>query len=665
LHKNGHFVHIELKGSNQLYNPLIKAMLITCRDITERKTAEQAIADSYKKLEDYKFAIDQSNTVFIMDDAGVYLYVNDNFCKLTKYTREDVIGQSRVTLASGYHNESFFNAMWQTIRSGKVWRSHVKGRAKDGSYFWVEATITPFMDGTGKPYQYLSINTDISQTKLAEEALATSNERFQYVTQATFDAIWDWDIANKTIFWGDGYKTLFGYEPGLHTITRNQGFSVFIHPDERRKVLTSIYDTIDSGASYWSQGYRYRKADGEYAYVVDKAIIIRDEQGYAIRMIGAMQDNTERRMAAEELKKSELKFRSMVYNITDVITLLDENGFVLYCSPSLTAVLGYAPEEVIGLKMFSLMHPDDYARSKEVFKNLMTTKGNGGIIEAKYKHKNGHYLTVESQGNNQLHNPAINAVVLTTRDTTKRKEKEEEKLQLVYELMEKNADLKQFSYITSHNLRAPLTNLMAICTLLDTENISQEDTHELINAFKTSTIKLNDTLNDLIKILIIKDGRSQEIETVYFHKTLNEVKASIAGMIEASRAVIHADFSAAASVNFYSIYMESILLNLLTNSLKYAYPGRKPVIAMQTRVEEKFVVFTFMDNGMGMNMQKVRSKIFGLYQRFHTNIEGKGIGLYLVQSQVTALGGSITVDSKEGEGTTFVIWFKKELFGKR
>jgi signal transduction histidine kinase len=311
------------------------------------------------------------------------------------------------------------------------------------------------------------------------------------------------------------------------------------------------------------------------------------------------------------------------------------------------------------------MHPDDYARSKEVFKNLMTTKGNGGIIEAKYKHKNGHYLTVESQGNNQLHNPAINAVVLTTRDTTKRKEKEEEKLQLVYELMEKNADLKQFSYITSHNLRAPLTNLMAICTLLDTENISQEDTHELINAFKTSTIKLNDTLNDLIKILIIKDGRSQEIETVYFHKTLNEVKASIAGMIEASRAVIHADFSAAASVNFYSIYMESILLNLLTNSLKYAYPGRKPVIAMQTRVEEKFVVFTFMDNGMGMNMQKVRSKIFGLYQRFHTNIEGKGIGLYLVQSQVTALGGSITVDSKEGEGTTFVIWFKKELFGKR
>jgi signal transduction histidine kinase len=302
---------------------------------------------------------------------------------------------------------------------------------------------------------------------------------------------------------------------------------------------------------------------------------------------------------------------------------------------------------------------------KENFKVLLNARGNGGITEFRYRHKDGHYIIIEAQGNNQLNNPSIKALILTIRDITRRKEKEEERMLLVYELMEKNADLKQFSYITSHNLRAPLTNLMAICNLLDTEGLTQEETFELINAFKISTAKLSETLNDLIKILIIKDGRSEDIERVHFEKALAEVKRSISGSIEMSGAVIHADFTQAASINFYPAYMESIFLNLLTNAIKYAHPNRKPVIAIQTAQDDKFVVLTFMDNGIGMEMKRVKSKIFGLYQRFHNKIEGKGIGLYLVHSQITALGGSIAVDSTEGEGTTFVIRFKKELFKGR
>lgn len=628
-------------------------------DITDRKNAEQAILESYKKLEDYKFALDQSSLVYIADADGFLTYVNDNLCNVSKYPAQELIGQKPSILDSGYHTLEFFEEIWKMTRSGKTWRGQVKNKANDGSYFWLESTVTPFLDSDGIPYQYLSINSDITQTKLAEEALAASNERFEYVTRATFDAIWDWDINKGTILYSSAYKTLFGYDAGVYAFRLFETYFTKTHPDDVAAVLQSLKDAVHGTGLYWSKDYRFSKADKEYAYVLDKATIVRDKEGKAVRMIGAMQDITDRRRAIAELEKSELKFRSMVHNINDVITLVDENGFVLYSSPSLSAVLGYTPEEVNGLKIFTLLHPDDYERSKEVFKKILSTQGNSDIIEFRYRHKNGQFLIMESQGNNQMRNPAVNALILTTRDITKRREKEEERKLLVYELLEKNADLKQFSYITSHNLRAPLTNLMAICNLLDTEGLSQEDTMMMINAFKVATAKLNETLNDLIKILIIKDGKGQELEEIGFENVFSAVVRSVSGVVEAAGTIIHEDFSAAPSVYFYRSYIESIFLNLLTNAIKYAHPERPPVIEVETHEDKKFVILTFKDNGIGMTMSRVQNKIFGLYQRFHNKIDGKGIGLYLVHSQVTGLGGTITVDSKENEGSTFTIKFKK------
>lgn len=628
-------------------------------DITDRKNAEQEILESYKKLEDYKFALDQSSLVYIADADGYTTYVNDNWCSVSKYTPDELIGKKPAILDSGYHSAQFFEELWQTMASGKTWRGQVKNKAKDGSFFWLESTLTPFLNSAGKPYQYLSINSDITQTKLAEEALAASNERFEYVTRATFDAIWDWDINNGAILYSSAYKTLFGYDAGVYAFKLFEDYFTKTYPDDIAAVLQSLKDAVLGTSLYWSKDYRFRKSNNEYAYVLDKATIVRDNEGKAVRMIGAMQDITERRRAMEELEKSELKFRSMVHNINDIITLVDENGFVLYSSPSLSAVLGYTPEEVNGLKVFALLHPDDYAHSKEVFKKILSTQGNSDIIEFRYRHKNGQFLIMESQGNNQLHNPAVNALILTTRDITKRQEKEEERKLLVYELLEKNADLKQFSYITSHNLRAPLTNLMAICNLLDTEGLSQEDTVMMINAFKLATAKLNETLNDLIKILIIKDGKGQELEEISFENVFSAVISSVSGVVEGAGTIINADFSAAPLVYFYKSYLESIFLNLLTNAIKYAHPERPPVIEIKTQEDKKFIILTFKDNGIGMTMSRVQNKIFGLYQRFHNKIDGKGIGLYLVHSQVTGLGGTITVDSKENEGTAFTIKFKK------
>ena len=136
--------------------------------------------------------------------------------------------------------------------------------------------------------------------------------------------------------------------------------------------------------------------------------------------------------------------------------------------------------------------------------------------------------------------------------------------------------------------------------------------------------------------------------------------ASISNTMESKGVIIEKDFSGASSVKFSDTYLESILLNLLTNSIKYAHPDRKPLIRIRTMKNpyDGGIKLIYSDNGIGMDMQRIKNRIFGLYQRFHNNADSKGIGLYLIHSQITALGGTIEVDSEENVGTTFTINFK-------
>jgi PAS domain S-box-containing protein len=156
-------------------------------DITQRKQSEENLLKSLKEISDYKFALDESSIVAITNQKGIINFVNDNFCRISKYSREELIGKDHRIINSGFHSKEFINALWGTIAHGKIWKGELKNKAKDGSYYWVDTTIVPFLNELGKPFQYIAIRSDITLRKKAEENLIKYSSALEFKNTQLID----------------------------------------------------------------------------------------------------------------------------------------------------------------------------------------------------------------------------------------------------------------------------------------------------------------------------------------------------------------------------------------------------------------------------------------------------------------------------------------------
>ena len=152
----------------------------------ENDLHEFALHETLKELADIKFALDQSTIVAITDQRGIITFVNDEFCRISKYSRDELLGQDHRIINSGYHPKEFIRDLWTTIASGQVWKGDLKNRAKDSSIYWVDTTIVPFLNSDGKPYQYVAIRHDITQLKVAEEKIIQQTVELQRAAQLSF-----------------------------------------------------------------------------------------------------------------------------------------------------------------------------------------------------------------------------------------------------------------------------------------------------------------------------------------------------------------------------------------------------------------------------------------------------------------------------------------------
>jgi PAS domain S-box-containing protein len=173
-HSNGTYIWLKCIYTNRLNDPEVNAIICNFREITEQKKSEKLLQQSASELSAYKYALDEAAIVVITNQKGIITHVNDNFCKISQYSRNELIDQDNRLINSGFHPKTFIRNLWETIAGGAIWREEIKNKAKDGSYYWVDTTIIPFLNQYGKPYQYVAISSDITERKLIKEQVKTA-----------------------------------------------------------------------------------------------------------------------------------------------------------------------------------------------------------------------------------------------------------------------------------------------------------------------------------------------------------------------------------------------------------------------------------------------------------------------------------------------------------
>jgi signal transduction histidine kinase len=222
------------------------------------------------------------------------------------------------------------------------------------------------------------------------------------------------------------------------------------------------------------------------------------------------------------------------------------------------------------------------------------------------------------------------------------------------ELIQRNNQLEQYAYITAHNLRAPVARLKGLVYIFEKLGGVNKDNLEIVKKIGNSALEMEEVLSDMNKILELKNGNYGHTNVVDLSLVIEKVKKILADSLFESDAVISTELMV-RQVHANEPYLESIFYNLISNAIKYRSESRALQIVINSFREREHIIIEFRDNGIGIDLEKFGDKIFGLYQRFHDHVAGKGLGLYLVKTQIEAMGGTITIDSKVGKGAVFTI----------
>ncbi|HIK27101.1 MAG: PAS domain S-box protein [Oscillatoriaceae bacterium SKW80] len=303
LRKDGQFIWIRLiiavvprEGEPQL-------AIILVEDITDKRQIEEQLQRSLKELSDIKIALDRSAIVAITDPQGKITHINDKFCEISKYSRQELIGQDHRILNSGYHSKDFFKEMWATIVSGKIWKGEIKNKAKDGSYYWVDTTIVPFLNNRGKPEQFLAIRYEITKRKQAEEQIKASQIFLKSLLENLPISVFTLQAKeNKIVFWNRASQNLFGYNK-KEVIGKNY-----------RELFTAIgADWLNNSSQKVQENSQKAELEEESIHTPHQGIrIVRtrlipicDAAGKIEYILGIAEDITEQKRIEAALKKSE------------------------------------------------------------------------------------------------------------------------------------------------------------------------------------------------------------------------------------------------------------------------------------------------------------------------------------------------------------------------
>jgi diguanylate cyclase (GGDEF)-like protein/PAS domain S-box-containing protein len=453
-HAEGSWRHFEGTGNNLLDDPDVGGVVINLRDVTERKRTEEALRASEASLaEAQRIAHLGSWEAGPVEQGELQtedeIRWSDEMYRIFGFAPQEFIPTFK-TFMEATHPED--RAYVSKIIGGAASRSEPSLSFEhrilrpDGEMRFVQVRMEIVYGEGGEQLKSFGTVLDITERKQAEEALRESERDLLAAQRIASVGNWRFDVAENRAHWSDEMYRIFGLIPQEQLTFR--GFLSHVHPGDRRHIVEAAREAL-KGEGRSSLDYRAIRPDGDVRYVHAQYEVERDASGWTTQLIGTLQDITGLRRTEAELRKSEERFRSLVQNSLDVITVIDAGGTIVYYSPSAERVMGYKPEEFIGKDALevSQIHPEDLPRVQDIFGYLVENPGVNYSMELRMRHADGSWRVIEAMGNNLLDDPSVNGIVVNSRDVTERK---------IFE--------KQLSHQAFHD---PLTDLPNRALLMD------------------------------------------------------------------------------------------------------------------------------------------------------------------------------------------------------
>lgn len=618
----------------------------------DNRRAREELRAAIKEAGDLRAALDQHAIVAFTDPQGKITFVNDRFCVISKYSREELIGQDHRIINSGYHSEAFFKDLWNTIAHANVWHGEIQNRAKDGSFYWVDTTIVPFLSDEGKPRQYVAIRADITARKRAEEAKRSTEER---------------------------YHTLFDYAPDGIVIIDANGHYIDANPRVCRMLDYSRTELIGQHVSYivvqtegtrseatlpvlqskseYHQEWQFRRKDGSVFWGEVIETMMPDGN-----LMGLIRDVTERRIATEKLRTSAKEVLDLKAALDEhaIVAITDPQGRITYVNDKFCAISKYPRAELLG-QDHRIINSSHHA--PEFIRELWATIGRGGVWhgEIRNRAKDGSLYWVDTtivpfltEAGKPRQYVAIRA------DITERKRAEEVAGRL-HAIEEANRLKTEFLANMSHELRTPLNGIIGFGEVLlagrpgPLTPFQRDFLGDILNSGRHLLQLINDVL-DLAKV----EAGKMELHPVEFEveKALNEVCSVCRGIAQKKRVTLQVrPDPSLRQVTLDQKMFKQVLYNLISNAVKFNHEGGSVEIIAQSVVGGRMQV-AVKDRGIGIRQEDL-PRLFREFEQLDSGPDrhygGTGLGLALTRKLVEFQGGTITVESEIGVGSTFTV----------
>lgn len=336
----------------------------------------------------------------------------------------------------------------------------------------------------------------------------------------------------------------------------------------------------------------------------------------------------------------------------DLMIIASYEGYFLRLNPAAIDFFGFPEEELYSRPIMSFVHPEDLERTLDS-RRQVTRGGQLMQFENRYLTSRGpRWLSWTS-----IPHPEEQLVYAIAKDVSWRKREEEEKSRLTDTVLRINRELREFSYVCSHDLRAPVKNLQSLLDLMQELPDMSPEAGSLTEMLNRSVQQLDGRLNDLLYALQHQGDPDTRLEPCRFQEALDRTLNAIGQLVREAGAELKADFHEAPELLFSKTYLDSVLLNLISNALRYRDPKRPLEIRLRSFLKEGRICLDIEDTGLGFPLDQVKDRVFGLFQKFSNHPDSRGMGLYLVHSMLSALGADIDLSSTPGQGTLFQISF--------